>query len=139
MPVLTNHIECYPLCPGLSSQAPITFASFGSYLGKLNDLSAGYRFVLMGKSLLQKLGANESVGEVISIVSEILSYCQSSRAANELRIEGEQAAISVGDMNWACLNRAQYCAQAFGVGTHLSNVNKVNILSIIALRHWRHP
>jgi hypothetical protein len=73
------------------------------------------------------LGANESAGEVISIVSEILCYRQPSQAANELRVQGEQAAISVGDMNWACINRVQYCAHALWVGTHLSNVSEVNI------------
>ena len=61
-------------CPGLSPSAPLTFACFGSYLAKLGNLLVGYRFALLGKTLLNKLGAHESTGELIGVVSPCSLY-----------------------------------------------------------------
>ena len=58
------------LSTGLSPAAPATFAYFGSHLAKLGDLSAGYRYAALGNALLNKLGVNESRGEVSSVVSK---------------------------------------------------------------------
>eukprot|EP00956_Cyclotella_meneghiniana_P014031 scaffold20774_cov87-Cyclotella_meneghiniana.AAC.1 len=57
------------LSHGLSPSAPATFAYFGSYLAKLGDLSAGYRYVLLGKALLDKLEVHECRGQVSFMVS----------------------------------------------------------------------
>ena len=57
---------------GLSPASPATFAYFGSYLAKLGDLSAGYRYALLGKTRLNKLGVHEPAGEVLMLVSHVI-------------------------------------------------------------------
>eukprot|EP00956_Cyclotella_meneghiniana_P008867 scaffold12139_cov60-Cyclotella_meneghiniana.AAC.3 len=96
----------------LSPQAPLTFAYFGAYLARLGDLSTGYRFVMLGKTLLNKLGAREQTGEA----SEIQMYVEPSLSVLEVQQQGERAALLVGDMLWACLNRHMYCQ--YGAGLH---------------------
>jgi hypothetical protein len=88
------------LVVGLSPAAPLTMSSFGCYLALLNDLSGGHRFGCVGKSLLEVLGSKEYIGQVTGISSELSCFCQPAKAANELRIQGEQCAIAVGNMNW---------------------------------------
>jgi len=52
-------------------------------------------------------------------------YCEPSHAANELRLQGENAAILEGDIHWACINRIQYCRDAFWIGKQLSLVSEL--------------
>ena len=62
-------------------------------------------------------------------VAEIQMYCEPSHAANELRLQGENAAILEGDIHWACINRIQYCRDAFWIGKQLSLVSEVTIIA----------
>jgi hypothetical protein len=109
---------------GLSPDAPFGFACFGSYLAQLGNISAGNRFILLARALLNKLNAKEKAGEVIAVVAEVTCFVEPLLAANELRIQGEAAALLVGDTYWACLCRLQYCADLLWGGTHLSAVNE---------------
>lgn len=96
---------------GLGHASPITFACYGSYLAKLGMINgAGRRFIFLSESLLDKLFDVESAGQVIGITSEVRCFIEPAQAANELRIQGESRAVSVGDIQWACLNRMRYCA-----------------------------
>eukprot|EP00956_Cyclotella_meneghiniana_P001108 scaffold1292_cov71-Cyclotella_meneghiniana.AAC.8 len=51
----------------ITDEAPLTFAYFGSNLAKLGDLSAGYRYALLAKALLNKFGTHKLTGEVLGI------------------------------------------------------------------------
>eukprot|EP00956_Cyclotella_meneghiniana_P030448 scaffold76682_cov82-Cyclotella_meneghiniana.AAC.8 len=110
---------------GLSPAAPPAFTNFGSYLAKLGDLSAGYKYALLGKALLDKLGANESRGEVSFMLSEIQMYCQPAQASNQMRIQSESSLLSHGDIYFACIIRLQHCNDAVWVGTNLSLVSEL--------------
>jgi hypothetical protein len=109
---------------GLSPDAPFGFACFGSCLAQLGNISVGNRFILLARALLNKLNAKESAGEVIAAIAEVTCFVEPLLAANELRIQGEAAALLVGDTYWACLCRLQYCADLLWGGTHLSAVNE---------------
>ena len=61
--------------------------------------------------------------------SELQLFCEPAQAANEVRIQGEHAAIQVGSINWACINRSSYCVEAFWMGSDLSSINKVSSYS----------
>jgi hypothetical protein len=46
------------------------------------------------------------------------------QSANEWRIQGESAALSAGDIHFACYNRLQRCINLFWSGGDLSLVNE---------------
>jgi predicted ATPase len=104
---------------GLSPVAPLTFACFGSYLAKIGNVPVGYRFTSLARSLLDKLDAKEVAGEVILLSVEVRCFTEPMQALDDLKSEGEAAALSVGDSLWACLNRLQYCSSMFYAGTNL--------------------
>jgi len=66
-------------------------------------------------------------------VSEIQMYCQPAQASNQMRVQGELTVLSLGDKNYACLLRLQYCNYAVWVGTNLSLVSEVIILIYVNL------
>jgi predicted ATPase len=107
---------------GLSPAAPFGIACFGSFLAKNGNLKAGHRFVLLAKSLLNKIDAKELAGKVLCVVAETCCYMEPVLAANERRVEAEIAAISGGDTYWASTCRMQYVADLLWGGTHLSSL-----------------
>ena len=54
-------------------------------------------------------------------------YCEPSRAANEIRIQAEHAALSFGSTEVAIANRLWYCTDSVWLGCDLSSVSKVII------------
>ena len=94
-------------------------------MAHLGDFAAGYRFSIIGKTLLNKLGDHELTGEVFSVAGEIQMYCEPAPAANEVRILAENIAITVGDTQYACYHRLRYCIDVFWLGVHLTSVNEV--------------
>lgn len=57
--------------------------------------------------------------------SEIQMYCEPAQSVNDVRIQGEHAAISAGDIVWACLNRLGYCQEALWLTNNLASVDEV--------------
>ena len=96
---ITSHTA---LSIGLSPTAPIVFVCFGSLLAKAGNLQLGYQFANLSHRLLDKLNANEIRGEVITAVTEIQCFVEPMLATNELRAQGEQAAILAGDVYFGC-------------------------------------
>ena len=111
---------------GLSPVAPFGMACFGSFLAKNGNLTAGHRFVLLAKSLLDELGelSDELTGKVMCVVAESCSYMEPLLAANEQRIQAEIAAISGGDTYWASTCRMQTVSNSLWGGTHLSSLKR---------------
>ena len=107
---------------GLSPAAPFGIACFGSFLAKNGNLAAGHRFVLLAKSLLDKIDVKELAGKVLCVVAETCCYMEPLLAANERRVEAEIAAISGGDAYWASTCRLQYVSDLLWGGTHLSKL-----------------
>ena len=105
---------------GLSPPAAFGFACFGSLLQKMGNLSAGKKFILLAKSVLDKLGAIELAGEVMTILAEATCYMEPLLAGRELRTQGEEAATSVGDFISACPCRLQYVTDSLWGGENLS-------------------
>lgn len=107
-------------------------------LAKLDDLTTGCRFASLAKSLLKKreesatvsgMRAEESVGDVFAITTEVLLYCEPAKAANEMRVTGEASSFKAGDVNWICLNRQRYYADSLWVGTSISTMDEVSEVS----------
>ena len=53
-------------------------------------------------------------------------YVEPSRAANQVRIQCENAATTAGNIYWACWNRLQYCNDAIWLDNHLASVSDVS-------------
>lgn len=104
--------------------SPIGFVYFGSLLGKLGNILLGYKFILLAKRVLHKLEAKNVAGEVIGAGIELECFMEPLLAANERRVEGESAALMVGDVQWACLNRMLYCFTLLWGGINLSAVHE---------------
>lgn len=52
-------------------------------------------------------------------------YCEPAQSVNDVRIEGENAAFSAGNIIWACLSRLGYCQDALWLGNNLDTVEEV--------------
>ena len=53
-------------------------------------------------------------------------YVEPSLSVLEVQQQGERAALLVGDMLWACLNRHMYCQYAAGLHNDLAFVSQVS-------------
>ncbi|KAL3794413.1 hypothetical protein HJC23_012950 [Cyclotella cryptica] len=106
---------------GLSPVSPIAFCYFGALLAKLGDLRVGYRFTVLAKTLLDKLESQEVAGEVLGVTTEMLCFIEPLQASNELRSQGENAAMASGDFHFACISRLKYCSTLFWSGRSLSD------------------
>ena len=105
---------------GLSPESSIGFACFGLLLAKQGDIKLGYRLALPEKSLLDKFPNTKEVeGEVLLVIAEMQCFTEPLQATQELRIQGESASISAGDIHFACINRNRYCVYLFHGGENL--------------------
>jgi len=111
---------------GLSPYAPSAFVALGAALAiPFGDLLTGYKVALLGKALIDKLGVYESKAEVLYVASHIQMYCEPAQSVNDVRIECENAAISAGNIIWACLSRLGYCQDALWLGNNLDTVEEL--------------
>ena len=67
---------------GLSPYAPATFTALGSTLASTGDILVGYKFALLGKALIEKIGVCESKAEVLFVVCSNL-FMKCKHANNE--------------------------------------------------------
>ena len=88
----------------MSPASPLGFVHFGSYMAKLGDISGGYNYVKLARSLLDKLGSRENVGEVICLQTHLVSYLEPLQATLEYHDEGYAAAMASGDIIQATIN-----------------------------------
>lgn len=93
-------------------------------MAKLGKVAMGSWFVLLAKSLVEGLGSKDAAGEVFFMVSEVQCLVEPLPAANELHAQGESAALSAGDINFACFNRLMHSVNTFWSGSYLSVVNE---------------
>eukprot|EP00956_Cyclotella_meneghiniana_P018691 scaffold31297_cov66-Cyclotella_meneghiniana.AAC.2 len=113
---------------GLSPYAPSAFVALGAALAiPFGDLLTGYKVALLGKALIDKLGVYESKAEVLYVASHIQMYCEPAQSVNDVRIECENAAISAGNIIWACLSRLGYCQDALWLGNNLDTVEEYDM------------
>jgi len=103
-PHVTQRIIQLSLLHGMSPVSPIGFAHLGSYTAKLGDISEGYHYVKLARSLVDKVGSRESAGGVICIASPVRSYVEPLQATFEYHNEGYAAAMESGDILQAALN-----------------------------------
>lgn len=112
------------VCKGLAPESPNALAMFGLLLAKIGSIKVGYRFAMLAMSLLQRHESKEVAGEVIFAVSRVKCYVEPLRALNEFQTQGENAAISAGDVHMACTNRFYSCLNLLWSGAKLPDVEE---------------
>ena len=86
--------------------SPIGFVCFASFISRKGDLQIGREIVNFALSLLDKLdGTKDILGETYCLAASVICFHQPLLATNELRVKGEKAALSAGDVPFACFNR----------------------------------
>eukprot|EP00984_Skeletonema_dohrnii_P002046 scaffold682_cov105-Skeletonema_dohrnii-CCMP3373.AAC.16 len=106
---VTQRIIQLSLLHGMSPVSPIGFVHLGSFIAKFGDISGGYHYVKLARSLLDKVGSRESAGEVICIGTQVVAYVEPLQAALEYHDEGFTAAMAYGDVIQAALNQLCLC------------------------------
>jgi hypothetical protein len=102
----------------------------------MGNIAAGHRFVLLAKSLSNKVDARETTGEMLSVLADIKAFVEPLQAANELRAQSEAASLRVGDVHTACLSRLQYCIGLLWVGSNLHVLQeKIAAAELFMTRH----
>ncbi|KAK1740120.1 putative AAA ATPase [Skeletonema marinoi] len=118
-PYVMQRIIQLSLLHGMSPVSPIGFVHLGSYIAKLGDISEGYHYVKLARSLLDKVGSRESAGEVICTGTHIRSYIEPLQATLEYHNEGYTAAMASGDIIQAALNNLFSLGSSFLAGVNL--------------------
>ena len=103
-PHVAQQIIQLSLSHGMSPASPLGFVHFGSYTAKLGDISGGFNYVKLARSLLDKLGSRENVGEVICIHTQVALFVEPLQATLGYHDERYAAAMAAGDINQAALN-----------------------------------
>ena len=92
----------------MSPVSPVGLTHFGQLLAKFGDIREGCRYFKIARRLLDRLGANEYEGEVMATGTQILSFVEPMQSTLELHVQGQAAAMRVGDTHYALLNSAFY-------------------------------
>eukprot|EP00804_Cyclotella_cryptica_P005299 CCRYP_015795-RD/>CCRYP_015795-RD protein AED:0.06 eAED:0.06 QI:0/1/0.8/1/0.75/0.6/5/465/1505 len=109
---------------GISCMSSIGFAYFGGMLAEIGDVRGGYRFTKLALALLHKFQNTDMAGEVIWLSTEILSYIEPLQLTNEYRHQGQNIAMSAGDIHWACLNKLIFSSTLIWSGVKLPVVKE---------------
>jgi hypothetical protein len=123
---------------GICPESSIGLILFGSLLGKLGHLEETRRCISLARSILDKFDAKECAGEAFSGIAEAQSYLEPLLSSNEFRVQGEAAAISVGDFHWACLCRMQHSTVLFLSGVNLRVVESEVLKSCQFMQEHKH-
>eukprot|EP00804_Cyclotella_cryptica_P024015 CCRYP_020056-RA/>CCRYP_020056-RA protein AED:0.21 eAED:0.21 QI:0/1/0.88/1/0.37/0.33/9/2200/1156 len=123
-PLVTIKIIQLTIEHGMSPMSAIGFAYFGGMLAELGDLRGGHRYSQLTKALLEKYQCNEIAGEVFFLSTELLSYIEPLQVTNEYRIQGQAAAMTAGDIHWACMNKLMFTCTLLWQGANLSGVRE---------------
>ena len=108
---------------GMSPASPLGFAHFGSFAAKLGDISGGYNYGKLARSLLNKLGFREN-GEVICLGTHVASYIEPLQSTLEYYDEGYAAAMAAGDILQAALNMYSGYNSFFFAGVKLQTTRE---------------
>jgi predicted ATPase len=123
-PFVTQRIIQLSLAHGMSPVSPIGFVHLGSYMAKLGDISGGYNYVKLARSLLDKVGSRESAGEVICFGTQVVAYVEPLQAALEYHNKGYAVAMASGDVFLAAVNFMLNVGNSVCAGVNLQTMRE---------------
>ena len=104
---------------GLCPAAPVGLSWFGLLLVRDGFIDLGSRCSLLAKAFLKNKGTRQYAGETLCVSSEIDSFVKPLQATHEMRCQGESAALSSGDIQFATINRLRDVSYYSWDGTNL--------------------
>ncbi|GAB4291893.1 MAG: AAA family ATPase [Oscillatoriaceae cyanobacterium] len=109
---------------GNPPQASGVYAYYGMYLCTgVGDLNSGYQFGKLAVRLLEKLNARELTALVLHIDNAFIKHWKEpARDTIELTLEGFQAGLETGNIEYAGYNALDYCMFRLFAGEHLISV-----------------
>jgi len=123
-PIVTIKMVRISISHGMSPKSPIGFTYYGMLLTKLGDIRDGCRYAKIGRKLLDRPGAKEVAGEVISIGTSVMCFVEPAQCANESHLLAYAAAMSSGDTRNAMMSIVAYGVGLFWAGEKLSVVRE---------------
>ncbi|KAL3796581.1 hypothetical protein HJC23_009712 [Cyclotella cryptica] len=152
-PIVTCEMIKLTIHFGLSPTTPVGFAYFAGILLKQGDMLAGFRFAKLAMQMLDQVGSKEFAGKMhafSSVVTDSIEYLifalflhhmlagdvilRSTQvlcfhlpllSVNEYRLHGQEVALAVGDVPFACGLKLIYCVTMFWAGSNLLTVKNV--------------
>jgi hypothetical protein len=129
-PIVTSTMINMTLEHGISPVTPVGLAWFAGHLTKMGEMSDGFRYAKLAKTLMDRLGSTEIsgnalandppipyllliacwishilTGNVIWITSDVLHFNEPMQSVNEYRLHGQDVVLSSGDGQNACVLR----------------------------------
>ncbi|KAL7482315.1 hypothetical protein ACHAW6_007990 [Cyclotella cf. meneghiniana] len=137
-PIVTLMMVDLTIEHGMSPMSPVGFAYLASLLGQLGELKSARRFAKLAKALLDAIGSDEILGDVILTTSSVLSYCEPMQIVNEYRSQGQEAALAAGDIYSACMLRLTHCATMLLTGSTLISVKNESTKALLYMKRQNH-
>ena len=109
-PIVTMKMVQLSIACGMSPLSPIGFTYFGQLLARLGNIQEGYRYVVVGRKMLERIRSMENStemsgeGEVIAQGNQIRCFVDPVQTAVEFHLDGQTAAMASGDTHGALLN-----------------------------------
>ncbi|KAL7551594.1 hypothetical protein ACHAWF_014787 [Thalassiosira exigua] len=124
-PIVTMKVVQLSIKHGLAPGSALGFTYFGALIARLGNIHEGYRYVKIGRKLIETEGMYDEVaGEVISIGTHVMCFVQPLQSAIDCFLQGHAAAMSSGDISNALMNRMFYALCSFWAGTDLNVVRE---------------
>ncbi|KAL3796577.1 hypothetical protein HJC23_009708 [Cyclotella cryptica] len=125
-PIVTCKMIKLTIDYGLSPTAPVGFAYFAGILLKQGEMLAGFRFAKLAMQMLDQVGSKEFAGDVILRSTQVLCFHLPLLSVNEYPVQGQEVALAVGDVSFACGLKLVYCVTMFWAGSNLLTVKNVS-------------
>jgi len=123
-PLITMKMVQLSIEHGMSAMSPIGFTYYGMLIASLGDIREGCRYARIGRQLLDRPGAKEVAGEVISMGTQLTCFVEPVQCANETHLQAHAAAMSAGDICNAMLILFAYSIGSYWAGEKLSVVRE---------------
>jgi len=122
--IVTMKMVQLSIAHGMSPLSPLGFTYFGQLLAAFGDIREGYRYVKIGRQLLERMGSKEVAGEVIAQGTQVVCCFEPVQAAVEAHVEGQTTAMAAGDYHFALYNSACYVVISMWAGVKLAEFKK---------------
>jgi len=109
---------------GNSPLSAYAYTLYGMLLiGAFGDIDSGYQFGQLGLKLLEQFNAQEAKAKIYETFNNFIRHWKEpARNTLEAFIEGIQAGLEIGDVEYACYGACFYCTHIFFVGENLEIV-----------------
>jgi predicted ATPase/signal transduction histidine kinase/DNA-binding NarL/FixJ family response regulator/tRNA A-37 threonylcarbamoyl transferase component Bud32 len=123
LPLLTFKSVTLSIKHGNANESIFAYSAYGLILGVLGDIENGYLFGELALKLLEQINAPEQKAKTLLTTNGLIKPWK-KHVKEELSyfLEGYQAGLEMGDLEYAAHNAAIYSFSVFYIGTELNQV-----------------